>query len=890
MKENMNVFKFLILFFLIQFSYSQTILTGKITDSIRNPIPYCNVLIQETDSRSSILAYTYSDEKGNYKITLKKAGYFNIVVSALGFEKKIIPITLTETSNEITNNITLKEKTLELNEVIIKANPPISIKKDTIIFKSSSFTDGTEQTVEDLLKKIPGLNIDSEGNIKVGNQEIEKLMVDGDDLFEKGYKTLSKNMPAYPIKEVELLLNFSNNSLLKGIENSNKVALNLQLDEKFKRIWFGNIQPAIGNDGFYEFKGSLMNFGKMNKYFFLTNFNTIGNDATGDIDNLIRPYQIDEYASTGDNQTIRNLMSLSSTSLSFKKSRTNFNNAKLVSLNSVFNPTERLKIKTLGFFNWDETNFFKNSLESINTNESNFTNTENYNLKNSHKVIFGKINVNYNITKAETLELATKFNNADSNDSSNLIFNNNSTIESLEDNNKLFDQKIIYTSKLDDKKVILFTGRFIDERTPQNYNINQFFYQDLFQNTNNIDNIIQSVKNEMQFLGVNAHLLRRDKNDNLFEFQFGNEFRKDKLKSNLNLLDGETLIDSPIGFQNNTTYSVNDLYLKSKYHFKIKNLTIIGRLNAHQLFNYLNTSQITSSEKPFFINPSFGLDWKINEKNKMSSTYTHNTTNAKILDVYGDFALTGFRSFSKGTGELNQLEASGLNFNYQFSNWTKRFFAGTNMYYVKNHSFFSTNSIIEPNFTTTEKILIKNRTYLSINSKIDYYFKPLKSNLKLDFGFSSSEFENIINNSDLRKIKSITYDYGIEFRSGFKGLFNFHLGTKWTNSKVKTIINNSFTNIMSFLDLTFVPNKKINLQFQSERYYFGNLDNDNTYYFVDMFANYKLIEDKLTIGLIGKNFTNTKNFTNLSISDIGTSTTEFRLLPRQILLKLDYRF
>src|SRR5690606_5979425 len=104
-------------------------------------------------------------------------------------------------------------------------NPPISIKKDTIIFKASAFTDGTEQTVEDLLKKIPGVYIDSDGTIKVGNQEIEKLMVDGDDLFEKGYRVLSKNMPAYPIERVELFQNYSNNPLLKNIEDSNNVAL-----------------------------------------------------------------------------------------------------------------------------------------------------------------------------------------------------------------------------------------------------------------------------------------------------------------------------------------------------------------------------------------------------------------------------------------------------------------------------------------------------------------------------------------------------------------------------------------------------------------------------------------------------------------------------------------
>jgi hypothetical protein len=75
--------------------------------------------------------------------------------------------------------VVLKEKPMDLDEVIIQAESPISISNDTINFKTKYFTDSTEQTVEDLLRRIPGLQIDSEGTIKVGNQEIEKLMVDG---------------------------------------------------------------------------------------------------------------------------------------------------------------------------------------------------------------------------------------------------------------------------------------------------------------------------------------------------------------------------------------------------------------------------------------------------------------------------------------------------------------------------------------------------------------------------------------------------------------------------------------------------------------------------------------------------------------------------------------
>ncbi|WP_394330372.1 outer membrane beta-barrel protein [Nitritalea halalkaliphila] len=88
----------------------------------------------------------------------------------------------------------------------------------------------------------------------------------------------------------------------------------------------------------------------------------------------------------------------------------------------------------------------------------------------------------------------------------------------------------------------------------------------------------------------------------------------------------------------------------------------------------------------------------------------------------------------------------------------------------------------------------------------------------------------------------------------------------------------------------FCVQQKFDVQVQSERYYFGNLPNDNTYYFLDFDTRYKLIENKLSLGLTGKNLFNTERFRSFSISDIGTSTTEYRLLPRFVLLKLEYRF
>ena len=180
---------------------------------------------------------------------------------------------------------------------------------------------------------------------------------------------------------------------------------------------------------------------------------------------------------------------------------------------------------------------------------------------------------------------------------------------------------------------------------------------------------------------------------------------------------------------------------------------------------------------------------------------------------------------------------------------------------------------------------------LSFNANIDRYFKVISSNLKINLGYTKSNYKNIVNNSGLREVKANNYNYGFELRSGFLGKFNYHIGTKWETYQIKTTIDNSYTNNVSFLDLSYVFNDRFNIDFQTERYYFGNVDNDNnTYYFADLEARYKFKENKLIFSLSGKNLFNTESFKTFTMDDISSTTTEYRFLPRLILLKVEFRF
>ena len=398
--KNYNKLTTFFFLFTCVFAFSQTTIKGKINYGNSERNVSSTILLKDGEN---IVAYSISDENDNYFLEIDKVGVFTLVISALNFESQSLNIEITSKTKKIEKDFILTYKSNEIEEVFIQSKLPTTVKKDTIVFDAKTFLQGNEQVIEDLLKKIPGLNVSSDGTIKVGNQEVEKIMIDGDDFFEKGYKVLTKNMPVNPIDKVELYQNYSNNKHLKGIENSQKVALNLTLKDDAKRVWFGNLLAGYGvvSENRYEVKSNLMNFGKKSKYYFLTNLNNTGLDAVGDINHLVRPYRYDEPSSVGDNQKVISLLNSENDLPNLKKKRVNFNNAEMLSLNSIFTISDKIKLKTLGFLYTDENGFFKNSFQSFAVGSTFFENTENFVGKKTQITGFGKVDLTCDVSNTK---------------------------------------------------------------------------------------------------------------------------------------------------------------------------------------------------------------------------------------------------------------------------------------------------------------------------------------------------------------------------------------------------------------------------------------------------------------------------------------------------------
>ena len=196
---------YLFFFFILITSSSNAQVIGRITDKNKKPV-FANVfLMKATDSAVSV--YTQTDELGYYSLKIKESGDFYLSVKSLSYTVPEKFLKINKKNEKHIFNFILSDQNIQLDEIFIKSIRPIKSHNDTITINAKSFATGNENVIEDLMKKIPGLFVSSDGVIKYNNQEIEKVMIEGDDFFEKGYRILTKNMTAKPIDKIQVLLN-----------------------------------------------------------------------------------------------------------------------------------------------------------------------------------------------------------------------------------------------------------------------------------------------------------------------------------------------------------------------------------------------------------------------------------------------------------------------------------------------------------------------------------------------------------------------------------------------------------------------------------------------------------------------------------------------------------
>jgi hypothetical protein len=250
---------------------------GKLMDTAsKQVVPNATIsLLNAKDS--SIVSFIISDKQGLFELKNLQPGDYTVIISHGSFEtiKKNISITATNKLADL-GELKLEKAYKKLGEIVVTSEVPIQVKNDTVQFNASAFKTKPNSTAEDLLKRLPGVEVDKEGNVKAQGEQVQKVYVDGKEFFGNDPKLATKNITADMIESVQVFDDMSDQAKFTKIDDGSRTkTLNIKLKKNMNKGVFGRALAAVGSNNRYETNLSVNKFKGEQRISLLFNSNNI---------------------------------------------------------------------------------------------------------------------------------------------------------------------------------------------------------------------------------------------------------------------------------------------------------------------------------------------------------------------------------------------------------------------------------------------------------------------------------------------------------------------------------------------------------------------------------------------------------------------------------------
>ena len=892
----------LALFSISSISFAQSIqLEGLITDSKTVGLEMANVMAVNKTTKS-MDSYAITNDKGKFLLTLKQNASYSLKISYLGMQNKELEI-ITANQN-ITKNITLEEGGIELEGVEIIREMPVSIKGDTIVYNGDSFKSGTERKLEDLLKKLPGVEVNSDGEIEVEGKKVTKLMVEGKDFFDGDTKLGVKNIPADAIDKIQVLRNYNENSILKGVENNqDNVAMNIKLKSGKKNFWFGDMTAGIGiahEESRYLINPKLFYYSPKYSINLISNFNNIG-----ELPLTVQDYFKFTGGFRGMMQKGGSSFNISSNDLGISLLRNN--RAKDIetqfgATNFSYNVNKAWNLSGFGIISSSLTDLeTKSQTNILQPNSSQIQSTENRQEVAHQKSNLGlfKLSSSYkpSVKFQFDYDILTKMSKQNENNSlfRESIVNNISRTENI---NALKKQdpisvnqnlSLYYTQS--DKNIFAFEMQHLYQEEDPFYNANlrsQPFNLSGYTSGQNRNDINQNrfVKTNQLDTKLDYYYMLSPKSN--INVTLGNTYSNQNFNSSIfQVLDSGTVNSlDDIANTNDVNYIFSDIFLGLHYKILTGKFTFTPGVSLHS-YNMTNEQLGTSNNQNFFrALPDLLAIYQIKKAESLTYNFSYTNNFTDINQLSEGYVFSNYNSLTKGNRTLENATAKVHSLRY----------FKYNMFSFENITAFATYSKRLEAIKTRAIFNGVNQTSSPFNSDFadetlsgnGSYGRSFLRNYKASFGVNLnwSKFNNIQNNVFTTN-ESFTQSYTLKASTNFKNMPNLELGY----NAVKNDYNNStFYTEKPFakLDYFFLKSFSFVTEYEFYHYYNNAKTINNEYDLLSTSLIYQKSGSKLEYKVSGTNLLNTTSLNDDSFSQFSTRTSQYTVQPRYIIFSLKY--
>ncbi len=811
LRKQQIVFLFAVFLFM-NLAYSQQVkLIGKVTDTLFVPILNATVYSQPLGHEEG-LHFSITDMDGNYNLNLSKGKTYIVTISNLGYDE--IKDTLSIVENKV-KNYTLSQSTETLDEIILRKKLAVSVKKDTITYQVDQFINGNERKLRDVLKKLPGLDVDREGNVTVNGKEVTKLMVDGKDFFNGDEKLGVNNIPADAIEEIVALDNYTAIPWLKGLTDSDELALNIKLKEGKRNFVFGDITAGAGVKERYKVNPLLFYYSPKTAVNFIGDFNNTG----------VRSFKTSDYLNFEiDNSSLLNNVSSITETLNddVAKSLSNDDFRDLKTIFGAFNINHDFKsgINITAYT-------INNNNNQLSRNESQINYLTNQNLSesrfidNSQDLFFTANTVKLNYTTSQDLDILGRvdFKDFTSDYERRLqsVSANNSQFNNLTQatGNTFFSSKLDLNKKFNSKNISTLETSFkLETRDNKTQNL---FVQPIFsgivplvaQNSGVFDLSQLSITNTSEFnLGM-KHYYVINSSTHLYPLVGLKVTNTVFDNSYFQILDNGTVNSfESQGFNNILSSKIGDYYaglqLKKKYGNYIVKPALVAHLydwNAQQMQTEIISNSKVVALPELMVEYESSNTRKLRFKYQMRSRFANpiNFANRLRINSFNQLALGNenlenslSHNYSLGYSSFKLLEGTILNASLSYSHFIKGIRNSTNIQGINQVQTLIYTSLPEDNYSAR----FKYSTYLW-NLKWSY-----NGNLNL------SDYKRVINEATLG-YNSLFASNKIEVETRFKKGLNFEIELEHQlNDLEGSGISNNFEtwNSTAIAEISFLKN------------------------------------------------------------------------------------
>jgi hypothetical protein len=877
---NKKTFIFVILCIFIAELYSQTQITGTVLDENKKPLPNINILVSP-HNKDFLIAFGVSDQLGKFKISVKvDADSLKIEATSMHYSNHSILVE--NKTQEIL--IELVPEVKNLDEFVVKADA-IEKRGDTISYLVTSFANVQDRSIADVIKRMPGITVESSGRILYQGDPIQHLYVEGLDLMGGRYGMVTNNMPHTSVSTVEVLENHQPIKILEDLAPSDRASINIKLKNNVSTTGTAKLGSGL-NPLLWEANVTPMLFTR--KYQMVGSYQA--NNAGEDVSTQLRMLGAGSgsviVSSGQENPGILGMQTISPPD--FTTNRFLDNNIHLVNANSLVKINRDMTLRANLFYIYDRQSQQGVTYRTLYTPTDTLNFTEIVNNDFRYSYTQGEFTLNRN-TKDNYLNNKTLFK-AHFDRFSGVVNRDDSPLQQDLDNPFYAFSNNLSLIKPVNNKFLHISSDISYDQAPQNLLVSPGQFPALLNDSISYESI-QQKSNLKNIAALHSVSFSSTYKRWTFTPKIGFDYKQNILDTDLFLYRGDTRFATDSAFSNNLLGVNYNAYVQTKVVYKRGSFTFTSDLPLNYININIEDSKLDKNRSidGITFNPRVHLHYKISGFWQASGSYMYGTHFGEMQAMHFGYILKRHNSMQINDAPLSISKRHVLSANVSHRNPIESFFSSANYFFsVNNNNLMYDNTILDDGTSVLEYTEMPNTSYThSISAQTSKFFRPIKSTISLNVRYNNNNRKQLVNSTLFTSTNNV---YDISPRLSVKI-------TEWLNTEYKSSVLYYDTYMEStkinellitkhFMNVLVFPARNQFLSIKGEYYYHEEKNN----YFVDLQYRYTITKRKIDIDFRWVNIFNNSSYRDYYVGAYSLVENHYILRPSQFVLSVKFGF